>query len=457
MRVLSFPIVRLRSLIIGKTAGSFFGVSFRLAVAKGSHTECNTRCIYAMRYSWDGRAQAEQVCHSATIALLNPMKTANQIVFRRVTDAEFFHINKPPDTEEGGGGQSYIDFPMTTVRPKDWVKFFAGQKKEGSHGRPFWNIPVNSLGLGMPQTAKIGQRRDASYAIRAQKLLSKKSNRLYSWHPTYTGFPVPKDPSVHEAISNLVVYLIRAEEGDYWAGWFQTAKPKTEWEVETRLAPLFNAEDGYIYLDPGVKFDENDLGWPFRAAVGSSSSTSVAAIALPAKVSAQVLKKATLKGASKSPAKLPSAYSSKTEQQIMDDLLSEDFVDAQAAKKQVVVSVLERNQRMVAALKALYGGECQLTGTEHAFKKANGDIYCEAHHLIPLGVGGADSPYNLIIVSPLVHRMLHYAVVSEIDLSKISDNKLHITINDEPFTITWDPKHFKLIERYVKKSDFGQK
>ncbi len=385
------------------------------------------------------------------------MKTANQIVFRRVTDAEFFHINKPPDTEEGGGGQSYIDFPMTSVRPKDWVKFFAGQKKAESQGRPYWEFSVNSLGLGMSQTAKIGQRRDASYAIRAQKLLSKKSNRLYAWHPTHTGFPVPIDPSVHEPISSLVVYLIRTKEGEYWAGWFQTAKPKAEWEVDSRLISMFNAEDGNIYLDPGVEFDENDLGWPFRTTAETGKSTSGAAITLPAKVSADVLKKAASKGVSKSPAKLPSAYSSKTEQQIIDDLLSEDFVDAQAAKKQVVVNVLQRNQKIVAALKALYGGECQLTGTAHAFKKANGEIYCEAHHLIPLGVGGADSPYNLIIVSPLIHRMLHYANVTEIDLNKISDNKLHININDEPFTITWDSKHFKLIEQYVKKSDFEPK
>jgi len=89
------------------------------------------------------------------------------------------------------------------------------------------------------------------------------------------------------------------------------------------------------------------------------------------------------------------------------------------------------------------------------FLKADGTIYCEAHHLVPLGGEGADLPHNIIIVSPLVHKMLHYAKVSEIDLSAISeDGTLDIEINDARHTITWHPDHAASVQRHqVQEQD----
>ena len=80
--------------------------------------------------------------------------------------------------------------------------------------------------------------------------------------------------------------------------------------------------------------------------------------------------------------------------------------------------------------------------------KRNGELYCESHHLIPLGENGSDLPHNIIIVSPLIHRMLHYAEVSQIDLGLISvDNTLDIMINDIRYTIRWHPEHADLVLR----------
>jgi 5-methylcytosine-specific restriction protein A len=149
----------------------------------------------------------------------------------------------------------------------------------------------------------------------------------------------------------------------------------------------------------------------------------------------------------KVPAKKPtSRYKQKTEDELLEELFAEDLsMETGAENRRVVVVVQKRNSNVVAALKALYRGECQLTGREFVFKKVDGELYCEVHHLIPLGEGGADSPYNLIIVSPLIHRMLHYADVPAFDLSKIINNKLEIKINGKPFTITWHPKHAELV------------
>jgi 5-methylcytosine-specific restriction protein A len=127
---------------------------------------------------------------------------------------------------------------------------------------------------------------------------------------------------------------------------------------------------------------------------------------------------------------------------VVKDLFSDDIsgkITKEATK--VVRNVLKRNKKAVGPLKILYHGQCQVTGKRYVFKKTDGRLYCEAHHLTPLGEGGADLPRNLIIVSPLIHRMFHYADVSGLDPDRIVDNKLKFKINRKPFTITWHPKH----------------
>lgn len=94
----------------------------------------------------------------------------------------------------------------------------------------------------------------------------------------------------------------------------------------------------------------------------------------------------------------------------------------------------------------MYNGLCQITGDQYTFVKQNGEYYSEVHHLIPLGENGSDSYANAIVVSPLIHRMLHYAKVSEIDLSLIQDNKLTISINNRNFEITWHPDHMRVVD-----------
>ncbi len=91
-----------------------------------------------------------------------------------------------------------------------------------------------------------------------------------------------------------------------------------------------------------------------------------------------------------------------------------------------------------------------MTGNKFTFKKIDGTNYIEGHHLIPLGAGGADDPRNIVILSPLVHRMLHYADVSPINLSDIKKHEdgtsyLDITINDETYRIRWHAAHAKAV------------
>jgi 5-methylcytosine-specific restriction protein A len=50
-------------------------------------------------------------------------KIVDSIVFRRITPADFFNINKVGGEEQGGGGQSYIDFPVANISILDWRGF----------------------------------------------------------------------------------------------------------------------------------------------------------------------------------------------------------------------------------------------------------------------------------------------------------------------------------------------
>ena len=140
----------------------------------------------------------------------------------------------------------------------------------------------------------------------------------------------------------------------------------------------------------------------------------------------------------------------------MESLFAEDE-DCQdepdATTRERTVRVQSRNQRAVRDLKELYRHRCQITGTEYLFRKPNGEYYTEAHHLVHLGSGGANDPRNIVILSPLVHRMLHYAEVSEIDLSTIEldtdgSAKLDIVINGQPYKIAWHPAHARRVQQH---------
>ena len=115
--------------------------------------------------------------------------------------------------------------------------------------------------------------------------------------------------------------------------------------------------------------------------------------------------------------------------------------------RQSIITTRIRNVGAVQKLKALYGNKCQISGEKYAFKKTNGQYYSEAHHLIPLGIGGADSAYNIVILNPLVHRMMHYADVDKFTLKDIRNDMLPIRINGVQYTIKWHPDHAKTVKK----------
>lgn len=353
-------------------------------------------------------------------------KRVDSLVFRRLNKNDFDKINKSgsayqkQDDQAGGGGQGYIDFPTRKISIKQWNDFLGKHTATGAQNRSKWTITINSLGLSKKQSVLISHRRDASVSITSQKKQedSGQGNRVFSWHPK-NGFPVDYDPDA----TNLVVYVIKTTDGRYWAGWFLQKEIPKNWKVNETLKQLFEEESaGYIKFKSKILIDTENKEWAFYFDAREAKN--------------QV----------------------KTEEDVEEDLLNQDTspkleeltAKAKPEVKERIFKIRQRNNQIVKNLKKLYKGHCQITGTDLTFQKKDGSWYSEVHHLISLGENGSDSYANAIVISPLIHRMLHYAKVSAIDLSKIKDHKLKIQINDKDYEIKWHPDHLKTVEKALK-------
>jgi len=370
------------------------------------------------------------------------------VVYRYLTDADFFNINKPRGTEAGGGGQSYIDFSTRNVPLAEWEKFLAGvpgvQRSDETDG-PRWELPIGSIGHGDGQQAEIYQRRPASVIIARQKLGTRRSNRLWAWLPE-NGFPKPIDPTIRDQCPDgLVVYLLRVVDGGVWAGWFlndgRSPVPMDPELKATALGRILRGDPTSEMIEveaDSVWLDENEPSRPFRTG-------NVGAVAEPVHVVPAPDAEQNNKAAEPQPAQEPDAESEES----IDALFAEDVQEG-TEPTYSIAKVRKRNRKAAQKLKELYRHRCQITDEEYLFRKRDGTFYTEVHHLIALGNGGADDPRNMIVLSPQLHKMLHHADVGPIDLSGIAEDQsgrwyLDIVINNKVYRIHWHPKHAELV------------
>jgi 5-methylcytosine-specific restriction protein A len=351
-------------------------------------------------------------------------------MYRHLTDADFFNMYKPPGAEKRGGGQTYVDFlSMRQVDLADWRAFLAdvlGVKQDRVTAGPRWRFPVRSIGVGgEPQTVVAYQRRSQTICLANQRLGSRHSNRIHAWSPE-RGFPAPQDPTDrHQCPPGLVIFLIRTASRDIWAGWLSHGR----WPYTTELDSDLAATLGPLIGRGTHQGDSGALQVQGKLVLGEGAQKM---------------------GARASPLRPRRELTAK---QLEGALLAEDTVHAKTLDNRTKMSVSRvrrRNQRAVSLLKQLYHHVCQVTGEKYVFRKRTGANYVEAHHLIPLGSGGADSPHNMIIVSAHIHRMLHYAAAAGIDLNRIvyaSDGSatMQFSMNRAPFTVRWHPLHAKTV------------
>lgn len=88
--------------------------------------------------------------------------------------------------------------------------------------------------------------------------------------------------------------------------------------------------------------------------------------------------------------------------------LIEDTISA-ARKITITASSFVRSPAIRRNVLRRADGRCELCG-ERGFKMANGAIYLETHHIVPLAEGGADSETNVVALCPNDHKRAHFAV-----------------------------------------------
>ena len=365
------------------------------------------------------------------------MKLVSELIYRQITPADFYNINKPSNVEASGGGQSYIDIPTGSVEISTWHSFFDEIQVNNTQSGPLWKVELHSLGGLGSQVVDIGQRRPQSVNIRSQKIHSTHSNRVYAWLPK-NGFPrLPsninsaRDARVQELTAGVRIFILKTNEKEYWAGWFKTEEINRLSDIDSRFNAMLEHQAGYITFKPEINLDETDLNYPIVLQPTTKPSGETK------DDSEEIAPKKQL---------TYNDIANRTEEEIATELFHEDTLDENVIKQEIVRNVFERNRRSTNALKQLYKS-CQITGDRYVFQKTNGEPYLEVHHLVPLGEGGSNNPANLVVVSAHIHRMLHYASVEGIELSKITNGKLDFQINDEEFTISWHPRHEQVVKR----------
>lgn len=87
-----------------------------------------------------------------------------------------------------------------------------------------------------------------------------------------------------------------------------------------------------------------------------------------------------------------------------------------------------RNIYVVAAALIRSNGKCEQPGCTHSlFKRADGTLYLEVHHIIPLGENGDDTVANVAALCPHCHREQHFGAAKALKRRELAKYIARIT------------------------------
>jgi len=180
---------------------------------------------------------------------------AESLIFRKLTPNEFKAITNTINSE-GGGSQTYIDFPKGSISDANFKEFFESEGTPNANGFE-WVFYVNSLSIGRNQQKEtISARRDSSNSLREQN----NENRIEIWKNERSGFP---SDSYDDKSNPIIVFIIKSEDKEYWAGWFYRNECNDTWPMTRGLSYMLWKDCAYIKFDNPVPFDTRDFKWPF--------------------------------------------------------------------------------------------------------------------------------------------------------------------------------------------------
>ena len=180
---------------------------------------------------------------------------AESLIFRKLTPNEFKAITNTINSE-GGGSQTYIDFPKGSISDDDFKEFFGDEGTPNTNGYE-WVFYVNSLSIGrVQQKETISARRDSSNSLREQN----NENRIEIWKNERSGFPAD---SYDDKNNPIIVFILKSEDKEFWAGWFYRNDCNDTWPMTKGLSTMFWKDCSYIKFDSPIPFDTHDFRWPF--------------------------------------------------------------------------------------------------------------------------------------------------------------------------------------------------
>lgn len=196
------------------------------------------------------------------------MLYVDEILYRKITPADFKNIEavKKP---EGGGGQTYID--LSGIEPERIVEFCKyGRQSPGSPkvegGKwPVFDISVIPIGSTRSAHLTIYLRRKNNYSIAKQTL---RLDRHPAWRPE-AGFPTITgphdqfisgrkyddnllDPVVNPITEKLSIYIVRTRNHhDYFAGYIYADAIPSSWPKDAKLQTLLSSNWDVISKEEG--------------------------------------------------------------------------------------------------------------------------------------------------------------------------------------------------------------
>lgn len=105
-------------------------------------------------------------------------------------------------------------------------------------------------------------------------------------------------------------------------------------------------------------------------------------------------------------------HSRSSPQPFVDQFTAQEKEEGNAPRRTRLVKVPGRRADVRRQALSRADGRCQWC-QEPGFKMADGRIFLETHHVIPIGEGGPDTEGNVVALCPNHHREAHYGEQSQ--------------------------------------------
>ncbi len=190
------------------------------------------------------------------------------IFWRKVTPGDFFNIERTTDAgPQGGGGQLYIDIPLSDqvgrLSPESFGRFFTGEPL-AENSVDWGPIPLTVYTASSPviqHSLLLTPRRGPNrrYRIANQNRQAAGGQRHPAWSPE-RGFPqAPDDIATRRDdripdLGHLKVFIAGTDRREFLAGYVNSATMPASWPRGTGLETLFRrnmdvAADGIIEIN----------------------------------------------------------------------------------------------------------------------------------------------------------------------------------------------------------------